>query len=139
MNAGSVLPSRRTAMQAMAAMVALLAPGQALAWVGDATMEEEIPGYGLIGQIFAVSGKRDELAAILARMDGAMPGNFAYLVSEDLGSDNGLWVVEYWTDAAAHRASLALPAVQAAIAEGRPLIAGFGARHEVRPLPRHAA
>ena len=38
-----------------------------------------------------------------------------------------MFVVEIWTDAAAHRASLELPDVQASIAAARPLLSGeFG-------------
>ena len=81
--------------------------------------------YGLIGRIRAVPGKRAELAAILIQDDGAMPGCLSYIVAEDPTDADLLWVTEVWTDQAAHRASLQLPAVQAAIAKGRPLIAGF--------------
>ena len=37
----------------------------------------------------------------------------------------------------AHRASLSLPSVQAAIAKGRPLIAGMETVAETRPLGGH--
>jgi hypothetical protein len=36
-----------------------------------------------------------------------------------------------------HKASLSLPAVQGAIARGRPLIAGFGERFETNPIGGH--
>ena len=81
--------------------------------------------YGLIGRIKAVAGKRAELAAVLVQEDGSMPGCLSYIVAEDPDDADALWVTEVWTDAAAHQASLSLPAVQAAIAKGRPLIAGF--------------
>ncbi len=81
--------------------------------------------YGLIGRIKAVSGKRAELAAILVPGTGGMPGCLSYVVAEDPADADALWVTEVWIDDAAHKASLVLPAVQAAIARGRPLIAGF--------------
>jgi quinol monooxygenase YgiN len=81
--------------------------------------------YGLIGRLRAVPGKRAELAAILVQDDGAMPGCLSYVVAEDTDDPDALWVTEVWTDQASHRASLSLPSVQAAIAKGRPLIAGF--------------
>ncbi|MBW8838073.1 MAG: antibiotic biosynthesis monooxygenase, partial [Burkholderia sp.] len=84
--------------------------------------------YGLIGRIRAVAGKRTELAAVLVQEDGAMPGCLSYVVAEDPDDADALWVTEVWTDEAAHKASLSLPAVQAAIAKGRPLIAGFDSR-----------
>ena len=84
--------------------------------------------YGLIGRIKAVAGKRGELAAVLVQEDGSMPGCLSYVVAEDPNDADALWVTEVWTDEAAHKASLSLPAVQAAIAKGRPLIAGFDSR-----------
>ena len=89
--------------------------------------------YGLIGRIRAVAGKRAELAAVLVQ-DGSMPGCLSYVVAEDPGDADALWVTEVWVDQAAHRASLQLPQVQAAIADGRPLIAGFDNRFETNVL-----
>ncbi len=84
--------------------------------------------FGLIGRIRAVSGKRGELAQVLVQEDGSMPGCLSYVVAEDPNDADALWVTEVWTDEAAHKASLQLPAVQTAIARGRPLIAGFDSR-----------
>jgi quinol monooxygenase YgiN len=89
--------------------------------------------YGLIGRIKAVAGKRAELAGVLVQ-DGSMPGCLSYVVAEDPSDADALWVTEVWVDQAAHRASLQLPAVQAAIAKGRPLIAGFDSRVETKVL-----
>jgi quinol monooxygenase YgiN len=93
--------------------------------------------YGLIGKIHAVPGARDELATILVEGVGGMPGCLSYVVAHDPSDADALWVTEVWTDADAHRASLALPSVQGAIARGRPLIAGFGERYETRPVGGH--
>jgi quinol monooxygenase YgiN len=90
--------------------------------------------YGLIGRIKAVAGRRGELAAVLVQEDGGMPGCLSYVVAEDPADADALWVTEVWVDQAAHRASLSLPAVQAAIARGRPLIAGFDTRVETNVL-----
>jgi len=90
--------------------------------------------YGLIGRIKAQPGQRAALAAILVPGAGGMPGCLSYIVAEDPADADALWVTEVWTDAAAHQASLALPAVQAAIAKGRPLIAGFDHRVETNVL-----
>ena len=90
--------------------------------------------YGLIGRILAVPGKRDELAAILVPGEGGMPGCLSYVVANDPGNPDALWVTEVWDSAESHRASLQLPEVQAAIARGRPLIAGFDNRHETEVL-----
>jgi len=90
--------------------------------------------YGLIGQIRTVPGRRAELADILSGMASVMPGCHSYVVAEDLGDPDALWVTEVWVDAEHHAASLQLPQVQEAIASGRDLIAGFGHRFETRPL-----
>lgn len=90
--------------------------------------------YGLIGRILAIPGQRDALAAILLPGNGGMPGCLSYVVAEDPANADALWVTEVWVDQAAHRASLQLPSVQAAIAKGRPLIAGFDSRVETKVL-----
>ena len=90
--------------------------------------------YGLIGRIKAVPGKRAELAAILVPGGGGMPGCLSYIVAEDPNDADALWVTEVWVNAAAHTASVQLPAVQSAIARGRPLIAGFDSRVETKVL-----
>ena len=90
--------------------------------------------YGLIGKITAVPGQRDALAAILLDGTGAMPGCLSYVVARDPADDNGLWITEVWDSQASHKASLSLPAVQAAITKGRPMIAGFASRVETVPI-----
>jgi quinol monooxygenase YgiN len=90
--------------------------------------------YGLIGKMTALSGKRDTLAAILLEGTEAMPGCLNYIIATDPADPDSLWITEVWVSKASHEASLALPAVQAAIARGRPLIAGFSNRVETTPL-----
>jgi quinol monooxygenase YgiN len=90
--------------------------------------------YGLIGRINAVAGRRDALVAILVEGTAKMPGCLSYVVALDAADPDGLWVTEVWDSQDSHRASLQLPDVQAAIARGRPLIAGFGTRVETTPI-----
>lgn len=90
--------------------------------------------YGLIGQMRATPGNRSALMAILLEGTGDMPGCLSYVVAEDPEDGEAFWVTEVWRDQASHQASLGLPAVQDAIARGRPLIAGFGPRYETRPV-----
>lgn len=90
--------------------------------------------YGLIGKMTAVAGQRDALASILLEGTQAMPGCLSYVIATDPSDPDALWVTEVWDTRASHQASLGLPAVQAAIAKGRPLIAGFGLRVETVPL-----
>ena len=90
--------------------------------------------YGLIGRIRAVPGKRQALADILLGGTGGMPGCLSYVIAEDPADPDVLIVTEVWTDQAAHRGSLQLDSVKAAIAKGRPLIAGFDSQVETNVL-----
>jgi quinol monooxygenase YgiN len=90
--------------------------------------------YGLIGKMTAVAGQRDALAAILLDGTHAMPGCLSYVIARDPADENALWITEVWDSQASHKASLSLPSVQAAIAKGRPLIAGFSDRVETVPI-----
>ena len=93
--------------------------------------------YGLIGKMTAATGQRDALAAILLGGTGAMPGCLSYIIATDPADPDALWITEVWDNQASHLASLKLPEVQAAIAKGRPLIAGFSNRVETVPLGGH--
>jgi quinol monooxygenase YgiN len=112
----------------------LMASTTAFAIAGGASAEGAKPMYGLIGQIKATPGKRAELAAILLDGTSAMPGCLSYVIAEDIADADALWITEVWDSKQSHDDSLKLPAVQAAIGKGRPLIAGFGSRTETVPL-----
>jgi len=90
--------------------------------------------YGLIGKMTATAGQRDALAAILLQGTQAMPGCLSYIIATDPSDSDGLWITEVWDSQANHQASLQLPGVQAAIAKGRPMIAGFSNRVETVPI-----
>ena len=81
--------------------------------------------HGLINKMTAVDEKRDELIAILLQGTKDMPGCLSYIVAKDPADATTIWVTEVWEDRASHRASLSLPAVRAAMAKGKPLIAKF--------------
>jgi quinol monooxygenase YgiN len=93
--------------------------------------------YGLIGKMTATPGSRDALTALLLEGTQAMPGCLSYVVAHDTAEADAIWITEVWDDAASHRASLALPAVQNAIAKARPLIAGFDQHIETVPVGGH--
>lgn len=130
--------NRREHLMALLAMAAAMLPASKLKAL-EARMEELIPEYGLIGQMIAKPGQRAALIAILSEGTQAMPGNMGYLIGEDGANPDALWIVEVWATKDAHAASLALPAVQDAIAKGRPLIAGFGTRAEFKPVAQARA
>ena len=93
--------------------------------------------YGLISKITAVAGQRDALAGILIDGTVSMPGCLSYVVAADATDLDALWVTEVWESQATHQASLQLPGVKAAIAKGRPVIAGFSSRVETLPIGGH--
>lgn len=82
--------------------------------------------YGMIGKMNAVAGKRDALLEILLESVGDMPGCLSYVVHKDGKDADAIWISEAWDNEASHKASLQLPAVRAAIAKAKPLIASFG-------------
>lgn len=90
--------------------------------------------YGLIGKMTAVAGQRDVLANAMLEGTTAMPGCLSYIIAHDPADPDALWITEVWDTRENHAASLALPAVKAAIAKGRPLIAGFSNRTETTPI-----
>ena len=116
----------------------VLAGGLALAAVATTVKaQENTPMYGLIGQMLAAPGKRDELLAILGESTADMPGCLSYVIAKDPTNAEALWITEVWTDKDAHAASLKLPTVQAAIAKARPIIAGFPQHFETIPVTGH--
>lgn len=124
--------SRRTAIATLAAL-----PVLSLAQPAP-TPKEAAPMYGIIGKMLAQPGQRDALIAILLEGTAAMPGCLGYAIAKDKANPDALWITETWDSQASHKASLSLLAVQAAIAKGRPLIAGFGERFETEPVGGHA-
>ena len=90
--------------------------------------------YGLIGKMTALSGQRDALTAILLENLGTMPGCLSYIVAHDPVDDHAVWVTEVWTDEAAHRASLQVPEVKAAILRAMQLMATFADANVTTPV-----
>lgn len=102
--------------------------------VPEIAMADAPEKYGLVGQMIAAPGKRDELIGHLLAGTGAMPGCLVYVVAKDPANADAVWITEVWTSKRHHADSLKLPAVQAAIAAARPIIAGFGERSETIPV-----
>ena len=90
--------------------------------------------YGLIGKMTAKPGQRDALVAAILGGSGDMPGCRSYVVAEDAGDPDAIWVTEVWDDEAAHKASLDLPSVRDAIARAMPMIADFGPSFATVPV-----
>jgi quinol monooxygenase YgiN len=115
---------------------AVLAGGLGFAIAGPALAQGNAGGgmYGLIGKMRTVPGQRDAMLAILLEGTQAMPGCLSYVVAKDKTDADAIWITEVWASAESHRASLQLPAVRAAIARARPLIAGFEPGTETEPV-----
>lgn len=114
-------------------MLALAAAGLAATAI-PASAQEGKEKFGLIGQMLAKPGKRDELLAILREAIGEMPGCISYYIALDTANADALWITEVWDSRESHAASLKLPAVRAAIAKARPIIAGFPQHFETVPV-----
>ena len=93
--------------------------------------------YGLIGKLRAKPGQASALADILSAAGSDLPGCRSYVVALDPSDPDAVWVTEVWDDRASHEASLGLPRVQSAIAEGRPLIDAFEERTVTEPVGGH--
>ncbi|WP_336970281.1 putative quinol monooxygenase [Sphingobium aromaticiconvertens] len=111
-----------------AALAASTMPGIA------AAQETQPPRYGLIGQMLAKRGKRDELVGYLKEAIGAMPGCLSYVIALDTANVDAIWVTEVWDSRESHAASLRLPTVRAAIVKAKPIIAGFPQHFETVPV-----
>ena len=81
--------------------------------------------YKVNSKITLAEGQRGAFIEILEAGTRDMPGNLSYSITVDEADANAILVRELWEDEAAHKASLSLPSVQAAIAKGRPMIRGM--------------
>lgn len=93
--------------------------------------------YGIIGKMNVNPGMRDALTEVLLQGLTGMPGCLSYVVANDPGDENAVWITEVWDCKTSHEESLALPAVREAITLGKPMIAGFGERFETEPVGGH--
>jgi quinol monooxygenase YgiN len=117
------------------AVVAILIPGCASV-KGNRSRTDKM--YGLIGKMTTVPGQRDALISILLEDIGdGMPGCLSYIVAQDVADPNAIWITEVWDSEQSHRASLSLPAVTAAIARAKPLIASFDNGTVTEPVGGH--
>ena len=112
--------------QFMSAMAKMMSAAISVGACALPTTHGERRMHGLIGKMIAAPGKRDELIAILLESTTEMPGCLSYVVARDTKDADSIWITEVWDSKESHAASLSLPAVKAAIAKARPMIAGFG-------------
>ena len=81
--------------------------------------------YGLIAKVTTVSGKREEMLAILKESAENMAGCLSYVVAKDSMDENLIWVTEVWDSVGSHDASLSLPTVRNAIPRAQAIVSGF--------------
>ena len=110
------------------ALGAAVLPVDAMAMIETADM------HGLIGKMRCHPGQRDALLAIMLEGTQAMPGCLSYIIAKDPADPDVIWITEVWDSKASHRASLQIPAVQAAIQRARPLIAAYEHGQETTPV-----
>jgi quinol monooxygenase YgiN len=122
---------RRQFLSAVALGITTLAMPAGATRIGGTKM------YGLIGKIRAIPGQRDALIAILLDGVSGMPGCLSYVVAKEPADAEAIWITEVWDSQDSHKASLSLPSVQAAIAQGKPLIASFEQHIETSPVGGH--
>ncbi|WP_017589474.1 putative quinol monooxygenase [Nocardiopsis ganjiahuensis] len=82
--------------------------------------------FANVGTLEVQPGKRDEVVAILTRRNPQLDeaGCLLYEVGVSEEHPDTVFVTELWESAEAHRTSLQLDSVRAAIAEARPLLTG---------------
>ncbi len=82
--------------------------------------------FANVGSLGVVSGMRDQVVAILTRLNQQLgeAGCLLYEVGVSDDQPDTVFVMELWDSANAHQASLRLASVQAAIAEAKPLLSG---------------
>jgi quinol monooxygenase YgiN len=88
--------------------------------------------FANVGTLGTEPGKRDEVIAILTRLnpDLRAVGCLLYEVGVNEEEDDTVYVAELWESAEAHQNSLQLESVQAAIGEAMPLLSGqMGGQH----------
>ena len=71
--------------------------------------------YGLIAKLTFHPGKREEVIALLSESSRHLPGCFSYIIADDVGNGNTLWVTEVWESKTSHDASLTLRSVQSRV------------------------
>jgi quinol monooxygenase YgiN len=121
--------SRREITFSGALAAAALAGGGA-----DAAPMGGAPLYGLISQIIAAPGKRDQLVGVLMEATKDMPGCLSFVIAADAVRGDAIWITEIWTSKESHNAAFNLPKVAIAVARSGPLMASLGARAETTPI-----
>jgi len=94
--------------------------------------------FANVGTLGVLPEHRDELVAHLTRHNEVLTEAGCLLYEVGVGDEpDTVYVMELWTTAEAHRASLQLPAVQQSIAQARPMLSGVfgGFRFEVAGSP----
>lgn len=82
--------------------------------------------FANVGTLGVLPGKREEVVAILTRRNVQLneAGCLLYEVGISEDDPETVYVMELWTSAEAHRASLQLDSVRTAIHEAMPLLSG---------------
>ena len=92
--------------------------------------------FANVGTLETKPGQRDSVVAILVRPMAGMKeaGCLLYEVGINDAAPDTVFVCELWESPEAHRASLGLDSVQAAITEAMPLLSGEMGGHQFTVL-----
>ena len=96
--------------------------------------------YAMTGKLIAQAGRRSKLVEILMRASNVvaqLQGCRAYIVNEDIGDEESVWVFEIWDDKDAHDVSLQDEQVRSLISEAMPLIGEASCGAELRVMGGH--
>lgn len=90
--------------------------------------------FGLIVKFITHEGKRDDFIRIMSAGFQDMEGCHSYILAKDPADEVSVWVTEIWDSQESHDVSVALPRIQAVIAEAKPLMAGRDLRVVTEPI-----
>jgi quinol monooxygenase YgiN len=96
--------------------------------------------FASFGTLGVMPGQRDAVVELLTRSNSEIAGEAGCLLYEVGVNDDepdAVFVIELWTSAEAHQASLRMESVRAAITEAMPLLSGHmsGSRFSVVGSP----
>ncbi len=90
----------------------------------------------LTSRLMTLSTERNELVQVLAEGTKGIAVYLNSTIAEDSSRDDAVWITGIRTDSDSLAASPELPAVQEALAKGRPMMTGMGSRTATRPVGR---
>ena len=93
--------------------------------------------YGLIVKLTAAAGRRSDLITMMGGEDShAIPGCLSFIVAEDAGDEDVLWITEVWDSQESHELSLKRPSVETKLTDVDDVIVAYEKVATSRPVKR---